>query len=145
MEVKINHLICRIKYLSGRIINKLLQENNIKEINSEQEKIIYILKGSEKISTNELSKQTGLALNSLTIMLNKMEKEGIVSRKVCPKDKRKKYIHLNEKFKNFNESIEKTYCVFDNILLKDFNEKEKENLENYLKKIISNLEYATND
>ena len=73
MKVEGGYLIGRAKFLSGRKLNKLFSEYGLTEFNGEQGKILYSLWKKDGISSTEISLDTGLAINTLTNMLDKME------------------------------------------------------------------------
>ena len=76
MKTEGGYLIGRAKFLSGRKLNKLFSEYGLTEFNGEQGKILYYLWKKDGLSSTSISLKTGLAINTLTNMLDKMEKEG---------------------------------------------------------------------
>ncbi|WP_462133151.1 MarR family winged helix-turn-helix transcriptional regulator [Peptostreptococcus stomatis] len=140
MKTEGGYLIGRAKFLSGRKLNKLFSEYGLTEFNGEQGKILYYLWKKDGLSSTSISLKTGLAINTLTNMLDKMEKEDLIYRKQSTKDKRKKNVFLTDKGK-FLES--KSKIVTDKmyeIFYKGFSESEIEMFENMLRKIIVNME-----
>lgn len=145
MKVEGGYLIGRIKLLSGRILNKLLLENKLNEFNGEQGKILFHLWKEDGLSSSSLAKKSGLALNSLTIMLDRMEESDLVSRKVCCKDKRKKLVYLTDKGKNLENKTNEVNDLMNKIFYKDFKEEEIIQFETYLNKIMNNLREVDDD
>ena len=140
MKIEGGYLIGRAKFLSGRKLNKLFSEYGLTEFNGEQGKILYYLWKKDGLSSTSISLKTGLAINTLTNMLDKMEKEDLIYRKQSTKDKRKKNVFLTDKGK-FLES--KSKIVTDKmyeIFYKGFSDSEIEMFENMLRKIIVNME-----
>lgn len=140
MKTEGGYLIGRAKFLSGRKLNKLFSEYGLTEFNGEQGKILYYLWKKDGLSSTSISLKTGLAINTLTNMLDKMEKEDLIYRKQSTKDKRKKNVFLTDKGK-FLES--KSKIVTDKmyeIFYKGFSDSEIEMFENMLRKIIVNME-----
>ena len=88
--------ISRIKQINTRLLNKLLAQKNITAFNGEQGRILHVLWENDGISNQELSKRSGLAMSSLTTMLERMEEKNLLTRKGCPKDKRKCLLFLTE-------------------------------------------------
>ena len=122
--------ISRIKQINTRLLNKLLAQKNITAFNGEQGRILHVLWENDRISNQELSKRSGLAMSSLTTMLERMEEKNLLTRKGCPKDKRKCLLFLtdyaNSLKKSFNVSCKSSFnfsyiviAVF--ISLTDFN------------------------
>lgn len=132
-------LVGQIKLLNGRIINKLLAENNLLEFNGEQGKILYTLWKKDNVSITEISKSSGLALNTLTSMLDLMEKADLLYRKSSDEDKRKKIVCLSEKGKSLEAKTDLINKKMAEIFYKGFSEDEMIQIDNYLKQIVKNL------
>ena len=140
MKIEGGYLIGRAKFLSGRKLNKLFSEYGLTEFNGEQGKILYSLWKNDGLSSTDISLNTGLAINTLTNMLDKMEDANLIYRKQSDADKRKKYVFLTEKGKSLETKSKIATDKMDEIFYKDFSIKEIEIFENMLRKIISNLE-----
>ena len=82
----------------------------------------------------------GLAINTLTNMLDKMENSNLIYRKQSDADKRKKYVYLTEKGKSLELKSKIATDKMGEVFYKGFSIKEIETFENMLRKIISNLE-----
>ena len=134
--------ISRIKQINTRLLNKLLAQKNITAFNGEQGRILHVLWENDGISNQELSKRSGLAMSSLTTMLERMEEKNLLTRKGCPKDKRKCLLflteHANSLKKEYNEISDKmTKLSFEGI-----SEDERLAFEKTLENILHNLEKA---
>ena len=134
--------ISRIKQINTRLLNKLLAQKNITAFNGEQGRILHVLWENDGISNQELSKRSGLAMSSLTTMLERMEEKNLLTRKGCPKDKRKCLLflteHANSLKKEYNEISDKmTKLSFEGI-----SEDERLTFEKTLENILHNLEKA---
>lgn len=140
MKLEGGYLIGRAKFLSGRKLNKLFSEYGLTEFNGEQGKILYYLWKKDGLSSTDISLDTGLAINTLTNMLEKMEKDDLVYRKQCDKDKRKKYVFLTEKGRNLEKKSVKATEKMNEIFYDGFSKSEIEIFENMLRRIIVNLE-----
>ena len=134
--------ISRIKQINTRLLNKLLAQKNITAFNGEQGRILHVLWENDGISNQELSKRSGLAMSSLTTMLERMEEKNLLTRKGCPKDRRKCLLflteHANSLKKEYNEISDKmTKLSFEGI-----SEDERLAFEKTLENILHNLEKA---
>ena len=134
--------ISRIKQINTRLLNKFLAQKNITAFNGEQGRILHVLWENDGISNQELSKKSGLAMSSLTTMLERMEEKNLLTRKGCPKDKRKCLLFLtdyaNSLKKEYDEISEKmTRLFFEGIL-----EVERLAFEKTLENVLHNLEKA---
>ena len=140
MKIEGVYLIGRANFLSGRKLNKLFSEYGLTEFNGEQGKILYYLWKKDGLSSTDISLDTGLAINTLTNMLDKMEKEDLIYRKRGDADKRKKYVFLTEKGKTLELKSKMATDKMDDIFYKGFSENEIEIFEDMLRRIILNLE-----
>lgn len=140
MKTEGGYLIGRAKFLSGRKLNKLFSEYGLTEFNGEQGKILYSLWKKDGLSSTDISSDTGLAINTLTNMLDKMQEANLIYRQQSDEDKRKKYVFLTEKGKSLETKSKIATDKMDEIFYKDFSIREIETFENMLRKIISNLE-----
>ena len=133
-------LIAKIHQLSGRIFDKLLKKYNIHEINPSQGRILFVLWENDNIPIYELSKKTQLKKSTLTSMLDRLEKKGYITRSFSEKDRRLIRIKRTEKDKSFQNLYKEVSKKMNDIFYKYFKEKEIIDFENYLMKILKNLE-----
>ena len=80
MKTNGGFLVTKIKQLGDRIFEKILSEKNIDAFNGAQGRILYVLWQEDGISIRSLSVKCGLAITSLTTMLERMEHQGLISR-----------------------------------------------------------------
>lgn len=139
MEIKGGNLVSQIKRLSGRILAQILAEKNIDAFNGAQGHILYVLWQQDGISLRELANKTGLAATTLTSMVDRMEKAGLVCRVPDKKDRRKTLLALTEKAK----SLEKDYMLvsanMSDIFYEGFSEGEIRQCEAMLTRILENM------
>ncbi len=139
MKTEGGYLVGRIKLLSGRRLNRLFTENGLHEFKGEQGKILYSLWKKDGISSSDISEDTGLALNTLTSMLDLMEKNGLLYREQSAEDKRKKLVLLTEKGKSLEKKTKKLNRIMDGIFYKGFSNDEIVCFEKMLRRIVQNL------
>ena len=72
MEMNGGFLVTKIKQLGDRIFEKILSEKNIDAFNGAQGRILYVLWQEDGISIRSLSTKCGLAITSLTTMLERI-------------------------------------------------------------------------
>lgn len=139
MEIKGGNLVSQIKRLSGRILAQILAEKNIDAFNGAQGHILYVLWQQDGISLRELADKTGLAATTLTSMVDRMEKAGLVCRVPDKNDRRKTLLALTEKAK----SLEKDYILvsakMSDIFYEGFSEGEIRQCEAMLTRILENM------
>ena len=118
----------------------ILSEKNIDAFNGAQGSLLYILWQEDGIPIRELSRRSGLAVTSLTGMLDRMEAAGLIYRDRGDKDRRKILIFLTDNArsleKDYNEVTEEIECIY----YKGFTEEEIDQFEKYLQRILHNVE-----
>ena len=133
-------LISQVKQLSDRTFEKILKTKGIDEFNGAQGRILYILWNNNNLSIKQISKFTKLAKTTLTAMLERMELQGLIKRTISKEDKREIIVSLTDKAKELKENYLDLSKQMEKIFYKNFTDKQIENFENTLKKIIENLE-----
>ena len=87
-----------------------------------------------------VSEKCGLAITSLTTMLERMERAELIIRQQDPGDKRKTLLFLNDKVKALKEDYDSISDKMSEIFYHGFTEDEIRTFEDYLEKIRLNLE-----
>ena len=140
MKTNGGFLITKIKQLGDRIFERILAEKNIDAFNGAQGRILYVLWQEDGVPIKIISEKSGLAITSLTTMLERMEKNGLISRKTDEADKRKTLLFLTDKAKELKEAYDSVSNEMGNIYYRDFTDKEILQFEEYLNRIRVNLE-----
>ena len=134
--------ISRIKQINTRLLNKLLAQKNIMAFNGEQGRILHVLWENDGISNQELSKRSGLAMSSLTTMLERMEEKNLLTRKGCPKDKRKCLLFLTEHANSLKKEYDEISDKMTKLAFEGISEDERLAFEKTLENVLHNLEKA---
>ena len=134
--------ISRIKQINTRLLNKLLAQKNITAFNGEQGRILHVLWENDGISNQELSKRSGLAMSSLTTMLERMEEKNLLIRKGCPKDKRKCLLFLTDYAKSLKSEYDEISDKMTEISFEGISDEERLAFEATLEKVLYNFEKA---
>ena len=140
MKTNGGFLVTKIKQLGDRIFERILAEKNIDAFNGAQGRILYVLWQEDGVPIKIISEKSGLAITSLTTMLERMEKNGLISRKTDEVDKRKTLLFLTDKAKELKEAYDSVSNERGNIYYRDFTDKEILQFEEYLNRIRVNLE-----
>lgn len=140
METRTGFLISQIKQVQGRVFDRLLQSCGVEEFNGPQGHILYVLWQSEGIPIVELAQKTGLTKNTLTAMLGRMEKNGLIFRETSSSDKRQSLIRLTPKARALEARYNQVSQQMNALFFQNFKEKEIRTLEQYLDRIVFNLE-----
>lgn len=128
--------------MQRRVFQRLLQNCGVEEFNGPQGNILYVLWQKDKVPIVEIAAKTGLAKNTLTVMLDRMEENGLVSRKQSPDDRRKTLVCLTEKAYELERDYNLVSQQMNDLFFQNLSEKEIEELENYLDIILGNLQQA---
>ena len=142
MESNSGFYISRIKQINTRLLNKFLAQKNITAFNGEQGRILHVLWENDGISNQELSKRSGLAMSSLTTMLERMEEKNLLTRKGCPKDKRKCLLFLTEHANSLKKEYDEISDKMTKLSFEGISEDERLAFEKTLKNVLHNLEKA---
>ena len=134
--------VSRIKQINTRLLNKLLAQKNITAFNGEQGRILHVLWENDGISNQELSKRSGLAMSSLTTMLERMEEKNLLTRKGCPKDKRKCLLFLTEHANSLKKKYDEISDKMTKLSFEGISEDERLAFEKTLENTLHNLEKA---
>ena len=140
MNTKGGFLVTKVKQLSDRVFEKILNEKKIEAFNGAQGRILYVLWQKDGISIKTLSEQCGLAITSLTSMLERMEKQGLLRRENDEKDRRKTLLFLTERAYTLREDYEAVSARMGTIFYEGFNEEEIRLFESFLRRVLDNLE-----
>ena len=139
MERNGGFLISKIKQLGDRIFEKVLSAKNIDAFNGPQGRILYVLRHSDGISIKTLSDRCGLAITSLTTMLERMEKQKLIERVQSPLDRRKTLLYLTDKAKDLKNDYDSVSSQMSQIYYRGFSEEEIVQFETYLQRVLDNL------
>lgn len=139
MEIKGGNYVSQIKRLSDRILEQILAEKNIDAFNGAQGRILYVLWSRDGISLRELADKTGLAPTTLTSMVDRMEKAGLVCRMPDKKDRRKTLLALTAKAENLEQDYKVVSDKMSEIFYKGFSDEEIRTCEAMLARILDNM------
>jgi DNA-binding MarR family transcriptional regulator len=131
-------LISKIRQISERIFDKKLKNYGI-GLNAAQGRIIFSLWQNDNISIRELAQRTALGKTTLTSMLERLEQSGYIVMKADTMDKRKTLVVLSEKIKNIESRHKTVSKEMTDLFYKGLTEKEIDDFEKTLKRILSNL------
>ena len=132
--------ISKIKQLGDRVFEKILTAQGIEAFNGAQGRILYVLWQEDGVPIKTIAERCGLAITSLTTMLERMEKSGLIIRQQDSGDKRKTLIFLTDKAKALKEDYDAVSDRMSAIFYQGFTEEEIRNFEEHLERIRLNLD-----
>lgn len=137
-------LIAKIHQITNRIFTQMLKDYGIEELNPGQGRILFALWQEDDVSIRELSVKTQLTKSTLTTMLKRLETAGFLTRNSDEDDERITKVKLSEKSKK----LQKKYVDVSSKMTETFygilTEKEIDEFEGYLRRILDNLLNAKN-
>ncbi len=138
METRGGFYITQIKQRQERIFERLLRENGI-EISGGQGRILFVLWKNDHLTISEISRETSLAKNTVSIIVDGMVQKDILERNINPDNRRQTIISLTEYAKNLQEKYEQVSQEMNHLFYQGFTEAERETFEQYLARILDTL------
>ena len=140
MRINGGFQVSKIKQLGDRIFEKILAERGIEAFNGAQGRILYVLFQEDGVPIKTVSEKCGLAITSLTTMLERMEKGGLILRRQDSADKRKTLLFLTDKARDLEQDYIAVSEEMGDIYYQGFTADEVKAAEEYLNRIRLNLE-----
>lgn len=134
-----DHISRRIRGLNRQhqnLMQELLQDY---ELYPGQPPLMFSLEREPGRSQNELAKELNIQKATLTVMLNRMEKTGLVRRESDARDQRISRIFLTDKGEGLLVRLKRTLDVLEEQSMKGFSEEEKQAMRGMLARIEKNL------
>ncbi len=141
METKGGFYITQIKQLQERIFERLLTQNDI-QISGGQGRILFILWKTDHLTVSEISRQTSLAKNTVSIVVDGMVQKGILERHIDPVNRRQTIISLTEYAKSLQNKYETVSQQMNSLFYQGFTLEEQQQFEKYLSRILETLKTA---
>ncbi len=101
--------------------------------------ILFQLSVKDELSMGQLAEKINRDKSTTTVLVRKLEQEGLVYTEADKIDKRSKNIFLTEKGKQFNQTAFNISKELLTTFYKGFSEEEKDDFFNYLKRIENNF------
>lgn len=138
METKGGFYISQIKQLQDRIFERMLSENGI-EISGGQGRILFVLWKKDHLTISEISEQTSLAKNTVSVVVDGMVRKGIVERETNPSNRRQTIISLTDYAQSMREQYETVSRQMNQLFYQGFSDREQKEFESFLARILKTL------
>lgn len=135
-------LMSQIRHIGGRVFERILQRSGVDAFNGPQGRILDALWQEDGVPVREISVKTGLAGSTLTSMLDRLEKAGLIRRMPSAEDRRVTLIFLTEQAKKLQRQYEAVSMKMNEVYFSGFTDGEIEALEGYLERILTNVKEA---
>lgn len=129
----------RLSMTLNRTLLQHFKANNI-PLNREQWSILAVLWKEDGCSQQILATETYRDKPSVTRLLDKMEKEGLVVRKADENDRRLNLIFLTEKGKSYEKEAFRIINEIELVATKGLTDSQIKNLKETVKTIMTNIE-----
>lgn len=135
-------LVAKVHQAAGRVFTKKLKQYNLDRINPAQGRILFVLWEQDGLSIQELARKTSLGKSTLTSMLDRLETAGHVKRVPSADDRRKIMIWLTERDRKLRAAYNDVSSDMSEVFYRGFSAREIGAFEEYLNRILANLESA---
>mgnify|MGYP001057319828 CR=1 FL=1 len=120
----------------------MLAKSGVDAFNSPQGSILYVLWEEDKVPIRVIAQKTGLAKNTLTSMLARMEEAGLVCRQGSPEDRRQVLVGLSPKAKELKRQFLAVSEEMNQLFYQGLSQEDACLLDSLLGSIQRNLEEA---
>lgn len=135
------HLGFKIRKIHQLI--KLHMNHNLKQLDitvSQMHVLTYLFRyGDEKITQKILSEEFGVKHSTMSGILARLKEKGFIDIRVDEQNKKYRNIYLTSKARRLKEQMNANREKTESLLIKDFTDKEIEQLCNYLDRLYHNL------
>ena len=138
MDATYQYLVRMLAHEMKHYADRKLDEYNVTQEQSHTLGYMYRHK-DRGITQNELLKTFKRKGSTVSSTLKGLENKGLIYRMVDPDDSRRKNLKLTQEGMKLVESF---VCIFDDIeaiLVKDFNESEKQQLKDLFERMLNNI------
>lgn len=133
-------LLSNVHTITADFLTAKLSEQGFKEFASSHGNILFQLSKNEKLSMSDLAKIINRDKSTTTVLVRKLEQEGLVKVEADIKDKRSRNVSLTEEGKKYNSITSEISQELLKTFYKDFSDTEKEQFVNFLERIKKNFE-----
>lgn len=110
------------------------------DLNRSQASVLFVLHQKDTISQKELAEQLNVTAPSITSSIQKMEREGYITREQDRHDQRVMRLALTEKGRSCIQSVKNVADRMEKVLFEDMNPEERLLFRRLLKQMSDNLE-----
>lgn len=135
-------LIGKINHVSGRVFARLLKSYGIEEFNPAQGRIMFALWQGDDIPIQTLASRTALKKSTLTSMLDRLEKDGWITRERSTYDRRSIHIRLTDKHLEQQDRYVAVSAAMSKLFYAGLDPAEIDRFEDTLRRILANVTAA---
>ena len=131
-------LLSQVHQVCGRVWNKILRENDMADLEGARGRIIFALWGKDGVPIKTLCEKTSLDKSTLTGIIDRLERDGYITKKPSETDKRSTLISLTGKEQEFAQNVQKVSNQMNRIFYKGFTDEEILQFDTMLERILEN-------
>ncbi len=134
------YLISRVTLQVTSALKKGFIEAGVSKVRPAYLGVLMSLWRKDGLKVVELGRKAGLEPSTMTGLIDRMERDGLVTRRVDPKDRRAQQIHLTEQGSGVKASVQ---AVVEEVIAKVFtgiSEKEMGQTKNVLRQVLGNVQ-----
>ena len=135
-------LLSQVHQVCGRVWNKILRENDMADLEGARRRIIFALWGRDDVPIKTLCEKTSLDKSTLTGIIDRLERDGYITKKPSELDKRSTLISLTGKEQEFAQKVQKVSNQMNKIFYKGFTNEEILLFDSMLERILANCKEA---
>lgn len=132
-------LVSQINQICQRVWFSILKRNGLEDLAGARGRVIFALWQEDNIPIKNLVEKTSLDKATLTGVLDRMERDGLVIRTHSKEDRRTVIISRTKKDELYKNSISQVSDDMNRIFYKGFSNMEIAALDDYLKRVLDNL------
>ena len=132
-----SYQLMKMQSLFHKQLLKGLEDTNL---STGQPKVLAYLKSHEGKCQKEVAEACLIEPGSLTILLNRMEKQGMIERRFQGGNRKTRYIYLTDFGKEMADKVIACFYEVENMAFNGFTEEEIKSFRELSEKIANNLE-----
>ena len=139
MHRNLEQILNTILHSSEILEEEMKQESNLNNLTSRQLFCIELIKNMQNPSLTELAKKMDIAKASISVMIERLEKNNFIYKVTSDKDRRTAHVHLTKEGEKAATLHAKLHKRISELLTEEMTESEKEILIVLLNKSIKSL------
>lgn len=132
-------LSSKIREAGNAFLIKKLKEHHFENLAPSHGDILFVLYNNQKLTMKEIADKIHRTKATVTVLIDKLEKENLVKREKSTEDNRITYIVLTQKGIDSKSTFEEIAKELNIMLYKNFTDEEAKQLDLMLEKMLKNI------
>ena len=133
-------MLSQIHSLSADFLISRLKEKGLPDFASSHGNILFQLSKNGRMTMGELARSINRDKSTTTVLVRKLEKEGLVRTEADSADKRARFLSLTEKGEECTEATNDISAELISTFYRGFSEEEKKTFTGFLERIAGNFD-----